>query len=144
MTSRDSSYVFVYGTLKRGFPNYDESLLGKFYCGVGTSLDSYPLVVANQFFSPTLIDEKGHGKNVVGELYNVGNEVLDKLDELEGVGQDRGYYRILIEVRQETWQVILAYAYVKNRKDLDIIHSEPLSCYEIDKRYVHPSLRKTE
>jgi len=141
MASDNLIYIFVYGTLKRGFQNYDEFLLGSIYCDKCKSLETYPLFVANNFFSPVLIDEKGHGKNVLGELYKVSQEILDRLDKLEGVGEDWGYHRVKIEVKQETGNVVLANAYAKNRKDLKSIHSEPLSNYKIDKRYVHPSLR---
>ena len=141
MTSENSNFVFIYGTLKRGFPNHDKPLLGEFYCGTCKSLDTYPLVIANKFFSPVLIDEKGSGLNVIGELYKVSNEVLGKLDTLEGVGKAWGYYRINIEVKQKSGSVVSAATYVKRRKDLDTIHSEPFSNYEFDERYVHPSFR---
>ena len=141
MTSGSSNFVFIYGTLKRGFPNHDKPLLEKFYCGTCESLDTYPLVIANKFFSPVLIDEKGSGLNVVGELYNVSKEVVDKLDIFEGVGKAWGYYRINIEVKQKSGSVVSATTYVKRRKDLEAVHSEPLSSYKFDERYVHPSFR---
>jgi len=141
MITEAPNFVFIYGTLKRGFPNHDKPLLGRFYRGTCKSLDAYPLVVANKFFSPVLIDEKGNGLNVYGELYNVSNEVLDKLDILEGVGKAWGYYRISIEVKQESESAVTATTYAKSRKDIDTIHSEHLSSYELDERYVHPSLR---
>jgi gamma-glutamylaminecyclotransferase len=141
MASVESSLVFVYGTLKRGFPNYDESLYGSCYCGIGKSVDTYPLLIAGKFYSPVLVAEKGSGLNVSGELYDVGSEILCALDRLEGVGETWGYYRINIEIRQESGSVVSATTYVKNSEDLGPIHSGPLSSYEIDERYVHPSLR---
>ena len=46
--------VFVYGTLKRGHPNYDESLLSAYFQEVANSRMAFPLVVANRFYSPVL------------------------------------------------------------------------------------------
>ncbi len=141
MTLGDTFYVFVYGTLKRGFPNYDESLLGKSFVGDCKTIERYPLVVANKYYSPVLIDEKGEGQLVQGELFKVSQEVLSILDKMEGVDQDWGYRRIQIDVALNADKVVSAHTYVKKRHELTAIHSTSLSTYEIDERYVHPSER---
>ena len=134
-------YVFIYGTLKRGFPNYDESLLGEFFLGECCTRFAYPLVVANQFYSPVLIDEQGSGCVVSGELYRVDQPTLLTLDKLEGVGSDWGYHRIEISIDHAELGEVLATTYAKHRNALRDIHSGALSRYELDLRYVHPSLR---
>lgn len=75
-------YVFVYGTLKRGFYNHD--LLGdsEFICEA-TTKDQYPMVNIEKFF-PYLIDDKGKGYRVVGEIYKINEPILAMLDILEG------------------------------------------------------------
>ena len=132
MTLGDMFYVFVYGTLKKGFPNYDESLLSHYFVGDCKTIDRYPLVVANKYYSPVLIDEKGEGQLVHGELYKVSQEVLTILDKMEGVGQDWGYRRIQIDVALDRGEVISANTYVKQRNELSAIHSNPLQTYGID------------
>ena len=58
--------IFVYGTLKRGQPNYH--LLTDLSKGVAKWLGAaklekkYPLVVASQFNVPFLLDKEGEGK----------------------------------------------------------------------------------
>ena len=138
MTSPDLFYVFVYGTLKRGFPNHDESLLGKFYCGACESREPFPLVVAGPYFSPVLINEKGSGERVQGELYHVDQQTLKRLDEMEGVGREGGYYRFKIDVELNGASLVSAFAYAKYRENMGTIHSGPFESYRIDVRYVHP------
>ena len=78
---------------------------------------------------------------VWGELYEVNQAVLDTLDAMEGVGTERGYFKNTIHVVTDAGETIAAIAYMKNRKSLAQIHSEPLSSYEIDERYVLPNDR---
>ncbi|KAL3836231.1 hypothetical protein ACJMK2_021670 [Sinanodonta woodiana] len=97
--------VFVYGTLKRGQPNYfylDERSgtakkgISKFL-GKGQTVDKYPLVVATRFNVPFLLAASGTGKNVIGEVYEVDDECFQALDELEDY--PKLYGRELINVR---------------------------------------------
>jgi len=68
--------VFVYGTLKRGFPNHVPELANADYIGRARTLTAYPLIIGGKWFSPNLIDEPGMGQRVTGELFRVGDEVL--------------------------------------------------------------------
>ena len=58
--------VFVYGTLKRGQPNYhlltDPSKGASKWLGAAKLEKRYPLVVASQFNVPFLLDQEGEGK----------------------------------------------------------------------------------
>jgi gamma-glutamylcyclotransferase (GGCT)/AIG2-like uncharacterized protein YtfP len=70
--------VFVYGTLKHGFYNHSPYLLGKKYKkakALGVNLHAGP-------YFPYAI--KGSGV-AFGEVYEVDDATLDKLDRLEGV-----------------------------------------------------------
>ncbi|MEM7563528.1 MAG: gamma-glutamylcyclotransferase family protein [Pseudomonadota bacterium] len=136
MTKESAIPVFVYGTLKRGFPNYDESRLGASFYGKVRSLEAFPLVVANRYYSPVLIDEPGSGSSVYGELFCVSQSLLDYLDEIESVGRPGGYHRSDIDIRLANDEIISAFAYFKYRSDLEVIHSGPLSEYPLDERYV--------
>ena len=133
--------VFVYGTLKRGYPNYDESLLGAYFREIASSREAFPLVVANRFYSPVLIDEPGAGFPVSGELYCVTETVLARLDEMESVGKPGGYHRELIDIELQDGRLMPAHAYLKHRSDLEVIHSDPMREYPLDDRYVPAAMR---
>jgi gamma-glutamylaminecyclotransferase len=52
--------VFVFGTLKRGFPNH-EGMAGLTCLGHYRTVQAYPLVIAGQWFSPVMMPEPGGG-----------------------------------------------------------------------------------
>ena len=54
------TYVFIYGTLKRGFWNHGY-LAGCDYIGTGRLVDKYPLLVDPQSAIPFLLNRKGSG-----------------------------------------------------------------------------------
>ena len=61
-------HIFVYGTLKRNFPNHH--FIGKIakYEGRYKTVEAFPLVVGGPWYSPYLIDEPGVSVSVIGEL----------------------------------------------------------------------------
>ncbi|XP_035657964.1 gamma-glutamylaminecyclotransferase-like isoform X1 [Branchiostoma floridae] len=79
--------VFVYGTLKRGQPNYHymvntDNGMAKFV-GKGRTADRLPLVVASKYNIPFLLDLRGQGEHVEGEIYDVDQKMADFLDDFE-------------------------------------------------------------
>ena len=58
--------VFVYGTLKTGFPNHFLLEDSKFGCakliGSGLTTEKYPLVIATPFFIPMMLNKPGTGE----------------------------------------------------------------------------------
>jgi gamma-glutamylaminecyclotransferase len=130
-------HVFVYGTLKRGFPNYDNIGMGQYrYLGPFVTLQMYPLVVGGPWNSPCLINEPGDGHRVEGEVYVVNQEGIEVLDRLENVGRVDGYERLRIEVAGEgAGEPLSAWAYLKERARIGPIHSEALSNYELVANY---------
>jgi gamma-glutamylaminecyclotransferase len=128
--------VFIYGTLKRGYRNHDDHLKSEKYLGEYRTIECYPLVVANEWFAPVLLLEKGVGHKVVGELYSVGDIKLAELDRLEHTHHTRGYKRILIVVKNiENSEQVEAFAYMNERKNLMRVSSEYMSKYT-DRRYI--------
>jgi gamma-glutamylaminecyclotransferase len=126
--------VFVYGTLKRGFPNHPllerSQLLGE-----ALTCERWPLLIAGRWFVPCMRERRGEGHRVRGELYAVDAATLEALDELEGVNEPDGYDRRAIEVERGPGDERLeAQAYFK-RAPLGAVHSDPLECYD-DDRYV--------
>jgi gamma-glutamylaminecyclotransferase len=134
--------VFVYGTLKKGFPNHQTGMAGAVYVGRVRTIVAFPLVVGGRWFSPSLIDELGVGHRVFGELYEVGDQKLELLDSMEGTQHPHGYRRITVKlVNLRRGDECDAWTYVKDRKVIDGIHSDPLGEYILDSRYVGSSER---
>ena len=138
----DLQQVFVYGTLKRGFPNHHAIAEHVSYLGRFRTIEAYPLVVGGRWFSPNLINEPGQGHRVFGEVFETDTQGLELLDRLEGTDHPRGYRRISVIVEELHFNACVdAWAYFKDRKDLDAICSEPMDEYQLDPQYVIPSQR---
>lgn len=101
--------VFVYGTLKKGFYFHNEYLGGDKSnpCGTAKTTKDFSLYTDGM---PHMIREPSE-TGVKGELYEVDNDVLKRLDDLEG--HPVVYYRDIIEVFDEKGDKILAWAYLR-------------------------------
>ena len=133
--------VFVFGTLKRGFPNHAEGLASEISLGEFKTLQRYPLVVAGPWFSPVMLPEPGIGHRVIGEVYEVGDAKLAELDRIESTHLPDGYRRLTIQVEAcATGAVIEAEVYLKERRLVSLIHTDYLADYQ-DRRYIHKSRR---
>ncbi len=141
--SQNASRVFVFGTLKRGFPLHDEGLHGATCLGAYKTVKKYPMLVAGRWYAPMMAYEPGTGLCVKGELYEVDAKTLELLDKLESVHQS-GNYREVVEVESlETADTLSAYVYVKSRELMTPSHTDYLEDYQ-DRRFVHPSQRAKE
>merc|ERR1719401_2219273 len=98
--------LFVYGTLKRGFTNYQRYLglaeeRGKAeFIGEAVTLESFPLVVRPAHMppatcGPVLMDCPGKGHPIRGEVFLVDDSTLEAMDILEGVRSGHYYSRQL-------------------------------------------------
>lgn len=130
-----SHKVFVYGTLKRGFPNHHYMTGAEFVCEART-VEAYPLVVGGQWFTPYLMPERGTGHTVKGELWNVPEAMMPALDALESTHLPNGYRRHRIAVLPEAaGEPVEAWTYFRERRHIPVIHSGHLDDYQ-DRRYV--------
>ena len=149
--------LFVFGTLKQGFPNYEVGMNGLRVVGRCRTCEAYPLVVAGQWFSPVLIFEAGIGCRVFGELFEVDDAALERLDFFEHVHLPMGHNRLKIAIEMVASVsvsasgsgssgegVLDAWAYMKNRNQLQVIHSELTDEYHHDTRYILPADRPTD
>ncbi len=137
--------VFVYGTIKRGFPNDITGVIDFRFIGRCWTLNAFPLVVGGKWFSPYLIAEPGVGHRVFGEVLEVDDLALEKLDRMEGTHVPNGYRRINTTIESEDGKTTFdAWAYVKDRDDIEGIHSEPMKEYTLDPRYVIPAKRTSD
>ena len=99
--------IFVYGTLKNGMCN--NHILQKLtrtndarYMMDCETTKKYPMYKSNQYF-PYLENQPGLGLIVQGELWEVSDKAMSKLDAFEGVPDL--YKRGLIEVETENLTV---------------------------------------
>ena len=80
--------LFVYGTLKRGCSNHAQ-LEGQRYLGPARTVAGYALYGLEGY--PGLVRTGEGGDVVSGEVWEVDDQRLAKLDQFEGVGE--GLYR---------------------------------------------------
>lgn len=85
--------VAVYGTLKKGYNNYNSYLRRSVYLGGGVTTDKYPLIIRGL---PYMVNQKGMGHNVEVDVFKVSDEVLENLDRLEG--HPKWYKREEVEI----------------------------------------------
>lgn len=92
--------LFVYGTLKRGFPNHDR-LAGRRVGDRWRTVQALPLYVVRlplEDRAPWLVNQPGHGERVCGEVYEVDDAALPAMDRFEEVGLPTGYERVPLEL----------------------------------------------
>lgn len=87
MANSQLKKVFVYGTLKRGEPNHHwltkkDNGFSK-YLSNAVSTQKYPLVVGTRYNIPFLLNKPGNGNYVMGEIYEIDDQMMSKLDVLE-------------------------------------------------------------
>ncbi|KAM9328686.1 gamma-glutamylaminecyclotransferase-like [Pholidichthys leucotaenia] len=97
--------IFVYGTLKKGQPNsyrmLDDNNGKTKFLGSAITTQKYPLVIAAQRNVPFLLNVPGQGHRVHGEIYEVDDQMLKFLDDLECV--PTMYQRVMIKVEVKEW-----------------------------------------
>lgn len=103
MTSGTKNLVFVYGTLKMLQPNHywlTNTINGDahFICN-GMTCDRFPLVIATRYHVPFLLKQSNIGYQINGEIYEIDELMLTKLDELEN--HPIYYLREQISIRGE-------------------------------------------
>ncbi|KAL0204329.1 hypothetical protein M9458_002347 [Cirrhinus mrigala] len=92
--------VFVYGTLKKGQPNYfrmkDTANGQADFLAHARTVERYPLVIATEYNIPFLLNVPGKGHRVYGEIYRVNKTMLNFLDKFEECPE--WYQRIKIQL----------------------------------------------
>ncbi|NPA62821.1 MAG: gamma-glutamylcyclotransferase [Methanococci archaeon] len=98
-------YVFVYGSLRKGFWNHEPYLKNSKFIGKGRTKEKYamyadiiPYVVENEKIS-----------HIVGEVYEVDEETLKRIDRLEG--HPDYYERKKVKIILESGEEIEAWLY---------------------------------
>jgi len=102
------TYLFVYGSMKKGFKNQnrleDDKLIG-----ISTTRDKYSMYPAKTFNYPYLLEDEKKWQ-IDGELYELITTNISKIDMFEGVPDH--YYRKQIEVYFDN-QIYKAFIYFR-------------------------------
>jgi gamma-glutamylaminecyclotransferase len=129
--------LFVYGTLKQGFPNHHLNG-GQRIPGTFRTHLRFPLLVVrlpNEDRAPWLMQQPGAGFQVSGQVFEVDDAALPAIDALEEVGLPTGYVRecILLEDAADPARQMQAHAYLKPTHHLQhcLAHEGPFAAYTL-------------
>lgn len=109
--------VFVYGTLKRGFRLHGYLAQEKFINTISTQ-PQYKLYVPRQSWFPLLIEDEKNGSSIEGELWEVSEETLTRLDHIEGRLFCREFAKLHTPYDEELVELYL-YKYVILPEDIE-------------------------
>ena len=126
--------VFVFGTLKQGFPNFATNR-GVRVAGSFRTRAAYPLYLVGERHVPWLVNRPGTGLRVSGEVFRADDTALAAMDRLEGVSRPDGYQREVLEVEGgDSPRLMLAYAYFKRPSQLVMseVRAGPLEEYKLE------------
>ncbi|MES2206524.1 MAG: gamma-glutamylcyclotransferase family protein [Pseudomonadota bacterium] len=141
-----SNLVFVFGTLKEGFPNFSINQ-GIRIPGIFLTQNRYPFYLVGERFSPWLINEPGKGKFVKGQVFSIDQTTLTNMDQLERTAEPDGYSRetiaVIADSGAETYDV---YVYLKNANQLEKAHIQlgPLSDYTLEHASMYKPRRQSD
>jgi gamma-glutamylaminecyclotransferase len=129
-----SHLVFVFGTLKQGFPNFATNR-GMRLPGQFITRQRWPLYLVGERHSPWLLDQPGEGVQVLGQVFEVDDGVLAAMDVLERVTEPDGYRRVPVEVLPEAdgARPLQVFAYLKPAQQLVAgqVRAGPLAEYTL-------------
>ena len=127
--------LFVYGSLKEGFPNFHVNK-GRRVAGLYRTTQACALyLISGQL--PCLMPAVPGGLQVQGQLFEVNAEELAAMDALERVGEPGGYARSLIALERvdvQPVQSLQAFVYTQQASQLQRPgpHLGPLAEYTLE------------
>ena len=92
--------IFVYGTLKEGFPNHARNPGQRVVGGFRTRqrLPLYVVRLPSENRAPWLVNSPGEGHQVMGQVFEVDSATLAQMDAFEEVHLPTGYVRADVEL----------------------------------------------
>lgn len=119
-------YLFVYGTLKRGFDNPFAKILEENAHFVANG--SFPGRLFQVSWYPAAVHEKDSTKLVYGEVYQLVKQpefVLNELDKYEDITPENSeYVRVIIKVTTEKGEAINCFVYLYNQPTDELVELE--------------------
>ena len=117
-----SSLIFVYGTLKEGFPNFHFNP-GRRIPGTYRTRQALPFYVVqlrDEDRAPWLVNQPGQGVQVSGQVFEVDAATLQSMAEFEEVGLPTGYVRVAVELEavDDAGTVLQAHVYMKEEHQM--------------------------
>jgi gamma-glutamylaminecyclotransferase len=114
--------IFVYGTLKEGFPNFPFNL-GRRIPGTYRTRQPFLFYVVQlkvEDRAPWLVNNPGQGVQVLGQVFEVDDATLRSMDAFEEVGVPTGYVRLELELESadQGGRVLRAHACMKEQHQL--------------------------
>ncbi len=125
--------VFVFGTLKEGFPNSSTNK-GSRVSGEYLTKNRYPLYLVGERYSPWLVLSIGEGFQIRGQVFMVDEATLSEMDRLERIHEADGYRRVQMPVFSEsTNEEMQVFVYVKTPEQLEgmLVQLGPIAEYEL-------------
>ncbi|KAL1282835.1 hypothetical protein QQF64_001638 [Cirrhinus molitorella] len=136
-------HVFVYGTLKKGQPNYSKMEVAANgqpeFLAYARTVERYPLVIGTQYNIPFLLNVPGMGHRVYGEIYHVNQTLLDFLDKFEECPKWYQRIKIKLEVQDRVGEgkntlkngsIKEAFVYVKTITDDEWLQKPTYESYD--------------
>lgn len=130
------NHVFVYGTLKEGFANFGINA-GRRVPGAFRTVQRYPLYIIGKLFLPWLVNQPGTGEQVLGQVFQVSEQVLRDMDVLEQIDEEGWYSRLEIQVEEIGAQNqpplrVFVYFGASERVAREQVHAGPLTEFNVE------------
>lgn len=137
MSGSPAHRVFVYGTLKAGKRNHAVNT-GHRLGGTWCTVHPHPLLVVGPTRLPWLVDRPGEGHPVRGEVYEVDDAGLARMDALERITETGWYRRAPLQVRPlddagtPSGEPLTVWVYFgdADRWAADEVHDGPMAAYD--------------
>lgn len=108
MTTR----LFLYGTLKRGCGNH-HYMAGQRFIDVARTAPLYRLVSMGTYPGMVLAEVAGQGRGIEGEVWEVDEECLRRLDILEGIEEGEYAYEVVPLLPPFDAETVHGYRYLR-------------------------------
>jgi len=126
-------YIFIYGSLKKGFDNHD-ILKGAKYISKAKTIRSFAMFEETSGNYPYLLKEKNKGyPKIKGELYKINRkDILKKIDSFEGTPDYYKRERIKVKTKKKEIKIAETYFFTNNTIPND---QEPIEEWTKDNNY---------
>jgi gamma-glutamylcyclotransferase (GGCT)/AIG2-like uncharacterized protein YtfP len=120
--------VFVYGTLRKGYGN-NRLLTQATFLSKGETVNKYTMFASGIPY----VNKHIETDTIKGELYEVTDKELERLDLLEGYNpskhEDSWYKREKVDIKDENGSIEEAYIYFNDTKTNTIVESGDYTNY---------------